>query len=84
MQSGRIYIGMMFSSVESVSTWPDAPFKYVRDREKAIARRFLDSEFVGRRFNNRRDDREFIATAVYLSNTFDCRWATIDGLLSET
>ena len=29
MQSGRIYIGMMFSPVESVSTWPDAPFKCV-------------------------------------------------------
>lgn len=37
MQSGRIYIGMMFSPVESVSTWPDAPFKCVRDREKAVA-----------------------------------------------
>lgn len=33
MQAGRIYIGMMFSPAESVSTWPDAPFKYATARK---------------------------------------------------
>lgn len=63
MQSGRIYIGMMFSPVESVSTWPDAPFKCVhtRQRESRRACCFLDFKFVGR-FISHCDDRRFVST----------------------
>lgn len=54
MQSGRIYIGMMFSPVESVSTWPDAPFKcvYARLRESRHRRPLFSRFRIRRPFNN--------------------------------
>lgn len=66
MQSGRIYIGMMFSPVESVSTWPDAPFKYVyaRLRESRHHRPLFSRFRIRWPFNSHCDDWEFVSTAA--------------------